>query len=179
MARGRQTRHVLSQNTLEGARTIFNERQAMRDRSACPFLSILSPAIVHSIYFALTRSSKQSLTNRQSKPLLLCILFVQAHIQPQDMGHISSPMHPWDNLVGVLSCEIVITLFLPDGLFCYHILSVQKISPSCSLFRFSDLCARIQEFGCLSDSALLLPVYDFSMILSPFRPFDLCARVFR
>mmetsp|Transcript_11566 Transcript_11566/g.28365 ORF Transcript_11566/g.28365 Transcript_11566/m.28365 type:complete len:326 (-) Transcript_11566:209-1186(-) len=33
MTRGRQTRHVLSNNTLEGARVIFNERQAMRDRN--------------------------------------------------------------------------------------------------------------------------------------------------
>uniref|UniRef100_A0A6U2IAE6 Uncharacterized protein n=1 Tax=Hemiselmis andersenii TaxID=464988 RepID=A0A6U2IAE6_HEMAN len=32
MARGRQTRHILSNNSLKGARTIFAERQAMRDR---------------------------------------------------------------------------------------------------------------------------------------------------
>ncbi len=32
MARGRQARSVLSNNTLDGARAIFAERQAMRDR---------------------------------------------------------------------------------------------------------------------------------------------------
>jgi hypothetical protein len=32
MARGRQTRAVLNQNSLDGARVIFAERQAMRDR---------------------------------------------------------------------------------------------------------------------------------------------------
>jgi hypothetical protein len=40
MARGRQARSVLSNNSLDGARAIFAERQAMRDRSDIVYLFV-------------------------------------------------------------------------------------------------------------------------------------------